>query len=46
VDYDAAGRVVGVKLISLGPEMIAAFVEVAREHELDLSALFSRSFAV
>lgn len=46
VDYDAAGQVVGIELVSLGSEMIAGLVDVARKHELDLSALFSRSFAV
>lgn len=46
VDYDAAGQVVGVELVSLGVEAIAAFVTMARKHDLDLSALFARSFAV
>jgi len=46
VDYDAAGGVVGVELVSLGPDMFAALADVARKHDLDLSALLARSFAV
>jgi uncharacterized protein YuzE len=46
VDYDAAGAVVGIELVSLGPDMITALVDVARKHDLDLSALFARPFAV
>jgi uncharacterized protein YuzE len=46
VDYDASGGVVGVELVSLGLEVFAALLDVARQHDLDLSALLSRPFAV
>jgi uncharacterized protein YuzE len=46
VDYDAAGGVVGIELVSLVPTVIAAFFDMACEHDLELSALFTRSFAV
>ena len=46
VDYDAAGQVVGIELVSICPETIAAFVDAARQHDLDIRALFARTFAV
>jgi hypothetical protein len=46
VDYDAAGGVVGIELVSLGPEMFAALLDVARKYDLDLSALLSHPLAV
>ena len=44
VDFDAAGSVVGVELVSVDPDVIEALVEIARRYELDLSALVARSF--
>ncbi len=46
VDYDAQGGVVGVELGSIDLGVFSALVEVARKNDLDLAALFSRSFAV
>jgi hypothetical protein len=46
VDYDAVGGIVGIELVSLGPEMFTALLDVARKHDLDLSALLARPFAV
>jgi uncharacterized protein YuzE len=46
VDYDAVGGVVGIELVSLGLKMFTALVDVAYKHDLDLSTLLSRSFAV
>jgi len=46
LDYDAAGGVVGIELVSVCPKTIAAFVEVARHNDLDIRALFTRAFEV
>jgi uncharacterized protein YuzE len=45
VDFDAAGGVVGIELVSTGLEVLEALVKVARENNLDLTALVTRSFA-
>lgn len=42
VDYAADGSVVGVELVSICPETIAALGKVARRYDLDLGALFAR----
>lgn len=44
VDYDASGRIVGIELISLGPDAFEALAGVAKKNELDLSPLFARPF--
>jgi hypothetical protein len=46
LDYGAAGGVVGIELLSLGPDVVRTLVEVARLKELDLSALVAQNFAV
>lgn len=43
---EAQDEVVGVEFVSLGPEMFAALADVARKHDLDLSAWLARPFAV
>jgi uncharacterized protein YuzE len=45
VDFDAAGGVVGIELVSTGLEVLEALVKVARMNNLDLTALTARSFA-
>lgn len=42
VDYVADGSVVGVELVSICPETVAALGKVARRYDLDLGALFAR----
>jgi hypothetical protein len=44
VDYDASRAVVGIELVSLGPDVINGLVEIARLNDLDLRALVSHSF--
>ncbi len=44
VDYNAAGDVVGVEVVTVGPSVIDALAAVARRHDLDLSALVAHSF--
>jgi uncharacterized protein YuzE len=45
VDYDAAGSVVGVELVTIGHGVLNALIEVARLNDLDLAALLtSRTF--
>ena len=46
IDYDADHAVVGVELISLGPDVMEALVDAARRNGLDLSALVAHSFSV
>lgn len=41
IDITADGSVVGVELVSVNPETIAALVKVARRLNLDLSPLFA-----
>ena len=45
IDFDAAGGVVGIELVSTGLEVLEALVKVARTYDLDLTALIARSFA-
>jgi uncharacterized protein YuzE len=45
IDFDAAGGVVGIELVSTGIEVLEALVKVARNNDLDLTALIARSFA-
>jgi hypothetical protein len=44
VDYDAAGEVVGIELVTLSPEAMNGLLELARLKGLDLSALVAHSF--
>jgi hypothetical protein len=44
VDYDAAGEVVGIELVVLGADTMNGLLELARVHDLDLSALVAHSF--
>jgi hypothetical protein len=44
VDYDAANEVVGVELLSLGPNIFRALTDFAQANDLDLSALLAHSF--
>jgi uncharacterized protein YuzE len=46
VDYDAAGAVVGIELVTLGLDVLDTLVEIARANDLDLSALVAHSFDV
>jgi uncharacterized protein YuzE len=42
IDYAADGSVIGVELVSICPETIAALGKAARRYDLDLGALFAR----
>jgi uncharacterized protein YuzE len=39
VDFDEAGAIVGIEVLSLGAEELAALAEIAKAYELDLSPL-------
>ncbi|MFY9780571.1 MAG: hypothetical protein WAJ85_08680 [Candidatus Baltobacteraceae bacterium] len=39
VDVDQAGGIVGIEILSLGFEELAALAEIAKAHDLDLSPL-------
>ena len=43
IDYDAQGNVIGVELITTTPDEIETLARIAKRHDLDLAALFSRA---
>jgi uncharacterized protein YuzE len=44
IDFDTTGGVVGIELVSTGLGVLEALVKVARNYDLDLTALIARSF--
>ena len=45
VDYDGEGKVIGIELVSLSNDTIAALMDVPRRNDLDLSGLLAHPFA-
>ncbi|MGP6157015.1 MAG: DUF2283 domain-containing protein [Vulcanimicrobiaceae bacterium] len=44
VDYDVAGAVTGIELVSISLGAFTSLLDVARSNDLDLAALLARSF--